>query len=60
MTTLTGPGVVWLQGQPPERMISEIARRVPSRGGIGFGVPIGGGGDSGGEGGDGEGNESEK
>lgn len=44
MTTLTGPGVVWLQGQPPERMISEIARRVPSGGGIGIGVPIGGGG----------------
>ena len=42
MTTLTGPGVVWLQGQPPQRMISEIARRVPSGGGIGLAVPIGG------------------
>ena len=41
MTTLTGPGVVWLQGQPPQRMISEIARRVPS-GGLGFAIPIGG------------------
>lgn len=41
MTTLTGPGTVWLQGQPPERMISEIARRVPS-GGLGFVVPVGG------------------
>lgn len=52
MTTLTGPGVVWLQGQPPQRMVSEIARRVPS-GGIGFGVPIGGGG-GGGDGGEGD------
>ena len=54
MTTLTGPGVVWLQGQPPQRMISEIARRVPS-GGLGFMVPMGGGGggDGGSEGGDG-------
>jgi len=42
VTTLTGPGTVWLQGQPPERMISEIARRVPSGGGIGLAVPIGG------------------
>ena len=49
MTTLTGPGVVWLQGQPPQRMVSEIARRVPS-GGIGLAVPIGVGG--GGEGDD--------
>ncbi len=48
-TTLTGPGTVWLQGQPPQRMISEIARRVPSGGGIGLAVPVvvggGGGGD---------------
>jgi hypothetical protein len=43
MTTLTGPGVVWLQGQPAQRMISEIARRVPSGGGMGFGIPMGGG-----------------
>jgi hypothetical protein len=57
MTTLTGPGVVWLQGQPPQRMISEIARRVPGGGGIGLAVPIpgmgggsGGGGDGGGSG----------
>eukprot|EP00581_Thalassiosira_minuscula_P031287 CAMPEP_0183763108 /NCGR_PEP_ID=MMETSP0739-20130205/9477_1 /TAXON_ID=385413 /ORGANISM="Thalassiosira miniscula, Strain CCMP1093" /LENGTH=356 /DNA_ID=CAMNT_0026001465 /DNA_START=10 /DNA_END=1081 /DNA_ORIENTATION=+ len=53
MTTLTGPGTVWLQGQPPQRMISEIARRVPSGGGIGLAVPLpgmGGGGDGGGEG----------
>jgi len=51
VTTLTGPGTVWLQGQPPQRMISEIARRVPS-GGVGFVPVIGGGGSSGGEGGD--------
>lgn len=50
VTTLTGPGVVWLQGQPPQRMISEIARRVPSGGGIGLAVPIGGGSGGGGEG----------
>jgi hypothetical protein len=47
MTTLTGPGIVWLQGQPAQRMISEIARRVPSGGGMGFGVPMGGGGGGG-------------
>lgn len=41
MTKLTGPGVVWLQGQPAQRMISEIARRVPS-GGPAFAIPIGG------------------
>ena len=46
MTTLTGAGVVWLQGQPAQRMISEIARRVPSGGG--GGVYIGGGGGGGG------------
>jgi hypothetical protein len=47
--TLKGPGTVWLQGMPPDRMISEIARRVPG-GGIGFGIPIGiGGSGSGGE-----------
>ena len=44
MTTLTGPGVVWLSGMPPQRMVSEIARRVPSGGGLAVGVPIGGGG----------------
>lgn len=63
ITTLTGPGTVWIQGQPPQRMISEIARRVPSGGGIGLplGVPIGMGG-SGGEGtgaGTGEGGNAE-
>jgi len=55
VTTLTGPGIVWLQGMPPDRMISEIARRVPSGGGIGLGLPIGmgaGGGGEGAEGGD--------
>jgi uncharacterized protein (AIM24 family) len=39
ITTLQGPGQVWLQGMPPDRMIAEIASRVP-RGGLGFGVPI--------------------
>jgi uncharacterized protein (AIM24 family) len=51
VTTLTGPGHVWLQGLPPDRMIAEIARRVPSGGGgIGLGIPIGiGGGGTGGD-----------
>lgn len=40
VTTLKGPGTVWLQGMPPDRMISEIARKVPS-GGLGFGIPMG-------------------
>jgi uncharacterized protein (TIGR00266 family) len=54
LTTLTGPGTVWLQGQPANRMIGEIARRVPSGGGIGLAVPIPGmgGGGGGGSGGD--------
>lgn len=49
VTTLTGPGTVWLQGMPPDRMISEIVRRIPSRGGPGLGLPImmGGGGGGG-------------
>lgn len=50
VTTLTGPGTVWLQGMPQDRMISEISRRVPSGGGIGLGIPIGMG--AGGDGGD--------
>lgn len=44
ITSLTGPGAVWLQGMPSDRMIAEIARRVPSGSGIGLGVPIGVGG----------------
>jgi len=60
VTTLTGPGTVWLQGQPPQRMISEIARRVPSGGGIGLAVPIPGmgGGGGGGESGESSGSTS--
>jgi len=42
VTSFTGPGSVWIQGQPPQRMISEIARRVPGGGGIGLAVPVGG------------------
>jgi uncharacterized protein (TIGR00266 family) len=49
VTTLTGPGRVWLQGMPPDRMIAEIASRVPGGSGIGFGIPIMGGGGGGGE-----------
>eukprot|EP00638_Chattonella_subsalsa_P005254 CAMPEP_0117760456 /NCGR_PEP_ID=MMETSP0947-20121206/16641_1 /TAXON_ID=44440 /ORGANISM="Chattonella subsalsa, Strain CCMP2191" /LENGTH=406 /DNA_ID=CAMNT_0005581151 /DNA_START=198 /DNA_END=1418 /DNA_ORIENTATION=+ len=55
MTTLTGPGTVWLQGLPFEKMVESIASRIPRGGGIGLGVPIGmGGGGDGGEGGAGE------
>jgi uncharacterized protein (AIM24 family) len=49
VTTLTGPGTVWLQGQPPQRMIAEIARRVPSGGGLAVPIPIGGIGSSSGD-----------
>ena len=50
ITTLTGPGAVWLQGMPADRMISAIAQRVPAGGGIGLGIPLGiGGGGGGGE-----------
>lgn len=52
MTTLRGPGTVWLQGMPPDRMVSEIMRRLPPGGGIGLGIPIGVGG-GGGEAGEG-------
>ena len=53
VTTLKGPGRIWLQGMPSDRMIADIARRVPSGGGIGLGIPIGGaGGGGGGEDGD--------
>ena len=46
VTTVTGPGIVWLQGMPPNRMVSEIVRRLPSRRGHDLGIPIdmGGGG----------------
>jgi len=46
VTTLTGPGTIWLQGMPPNRMISEIARRIPS-GSVGLCIPVGLGGGSG-------------
>lgn len=49
LTTLRGPGKVWLQGMPPDRMIAEIARRVPSDPDTGLGVPIGEGGSGSGE-----------
>ena len=44
LTTLTGPGIVWLQEQPPDRMMSEIAKRVPSGGGMILPIPVGGSG----------------
>jgi uncharacterized protein (TIGR00266 family) len=39
VTTLKGPGKVWLQGMPADRMIAEIVRRIPGPG-IGMGIPI--------------------
>lgn len=50
VTTLTGPGRIWLQGMPADRMIAEIASRVPSGGGFGPVIPIGGMGGGGGDG----------
>ncbi|KAL3770749.1 hypothetical protein ACHAW5_001466 [Stephanodiscus triporus] len=50
VTTLKGPGTVWLQGTSIAAMASEIARRLPAGGGIGFGIPIMGGGGGGGSG----------
>lgn len=44
VTTLTGPGRVWLQGMPQDRMVSEIASRIPSGGGLGPVIPVGVGG----------------
>ena len=57
ITKLEGPGRVWLQGMPADRMIAEIASRVPS-GGPGIGIPIGMGGSSSGAEGAGEGTEA--
>lgn len=48
MATLAGPGTVWLQSTPAERMIGEIARHTPHGVRIGLGIPILNG--SGGEG----------
>mmetsp|Transcript_23990 Transcript_23990/g.51007 ORF Transcript_23990/g.51007 Transcript_23990/m.51007 type:complete len:464 (-) Transcript_23990:55-1446(-) len=48
VTTLTGPGRCWLQSMPPDRMIAEIASRVPAGGGFGPIIPVPGIGASGG------------
>jgi uncharacterized protein (TIGR00266 family) len=48
ITTLTGPGTVWLSGLPFDRLVGEIGSRLPARGGGGGFIPIGMGG--GGEG----------
>jgi uncharacterized protein (TIGR00266 family) len=59
VTTLKGPGKIWLQGMPADRMIAEIARRMPSGGlPIGFGMPLGGVGGGGEAGADASGVES--
>ena len=60
MTTLKGPGSVWLQGQPPQRLISEIARRVPAGGGLGLMMGGGGSGSGGDEGSSEHGEDSEQ
>jgi uncharacterized protein (TIGR00266 family) len=47
LATLTGPGRVYLQGLPFDRMVDQIARRIPGGGGGGFiFVPGMGGGSS--------------
>ena len=53
ITTLTGPGKVFLQGLPMERVVDQIARRIPSGGGgMGMGIPMAMGGLGGGGTGD--------
>lgn len=49
VTSLTGPGTVYLQSMPFDRLVGEIARRVPGGGGLAFGVPLGMAGGAGGE-----------
>ncbi|CAM9744469.1 unnamed protein product [Ectocarpus fasciculatus] len=57
ITKLTGPGTVFLQGLPFDRMVDQIARRIPGgRGGGAMPIPIGVGG-GGGEGGEDAGGE---
>eukprot|EP00752_Nemacystus_decipiens_P005556 g5027.t1 len=51
-TKLTGPGTVFLQGLPFDRMVDQIARRIPGgRGGSAMPIPLGMGGGAG-DGGD--------
>eukprot|EP00752_Nemacystus_decipiens_P012716 g11267.t1 len=48
ITKLTGPGTVFLQGLPFDRMVDQIARRIPGgRGGGAMPIPIGMGGGAG-------------
>lgn len=48
VTTLTGPGKVFLEGLPFERVVDQIARRIPSSGmgGLPIGMGMGGSGES--------------
>jgi hypothetical protein len=41
LTTLTGPGVVYLQSMPFDRIVDQVAKRVPGGGGFGMALPIG-------------------
>ncbi|CAN0279015.1 unnamed protein product [Ascophyllum nodosum] len=50
ITKLTGPGTVFLQGLPFDRIVDQIARRMPGGRGVGGFIPIGMGGGGGGEG----------
>lgn len=56
VTTLTGPGKIYLQSLPFDRVVGELASRIPSAGGGGMTFPFmmggGGGGNGGGEGSD--------
>lgn len=57
VTTLTGPGKIYLQSLPFDRVVGELASRIPSAGGGGMMFPFmmggGGGSNGGGEGSDG-------
>lgn len=44
LTTLTGPGTVFLQSMPFDRIVDQVAKRVPGGGGLALGVPLGEGG----------------
>lgn len=54
VTTLTGPGKIYLQSLPFDRVVGELASRIPRTGGGGMMFPFmmgGGGGNNGAEGG---------
>ncbi|CAM9865568.1 unnamed protein product [Chrysoparadoxa australica] len=52
LTSLTGPGTVWLQGLPFDRVVREMGNRLPRGGGVGMPIMMPGMGGAGGEGGE--------